>query len=167
MRKNPKVKRCIIDTTGMALATRTSTSIQRSDTDNSGRIWPLCQCGECMLFFRLSTSQRCAVRAKLTRVLYCSNSCQVAGKNRLGLSQNTKKAISKARIERYDKTSKWYRKVDNRHEHRTVAEQMLGRPLKKGEIVHHIDSNKRNNDPSNLQVMTQSQHASIHFKRKP
>lgn len=47
--------------------------------------------------------------------------------------------------------------------HRVVAEQKLGRPLVAGEIVHHIDGNKRNNAPENLQVMTQSKHAQIHF----
>lgn len=58
-----------------------------------------------------------------------------------------------------------YRKVRQRHEHRVVAERMLGRALQPGEIVHHIDHNKRNNDPSNLQVMTQSEHARLHFKK--
>jgi hypothetical protein len=56
-----------------------------------------------------------------------------------------------------------YRKVHGRHEHRVVAEQMLGRPLKRNEIVHHIDGNKHNNDPSNLQVMTQSEHVRMHW----
>ena len=49
-----------------------------------------------------------------------------------------------------------YLKYYGRHEHRVVAEKMLGRPLRKGEIVHHQDHNKHNNDPSNLEVMTQS-----------
>ena len=36
-------------------------------------------------------------------------------------------------------------------EHRYVMEQKLGRKLKPGEEVHHIDGNKMNNDPENLE----------------
>lgn len=36
--------------------------------------------------------------------------------------------------------------------HRLIAEKMLGRRLKNGEVVHHIDGDKTNNDPSNLMV---------------
>ena len=57
-----------------------------------------------------------------------------------------------------------YRKRNGRHEHRVVAEQMLGRALKAGEIVHHIDGNKHNNDPCNLQVMTQGEHVFEHIQ---
>lgn len=44
--------------------------------------------------------------------------------------------------------------------------KMVGRPLRTGEIVHHIDGNKRNNEPSNLMVMTQSEHCRLHFSKK-
>ena len=46
--------------------------------------------------------------------------------------------------------------------HRVVAEEKIGRKLEKGEIVHHIDGDKWNNHPDNLEVMTQSEHARIH-----
>ena len=61
---------------------------------------------------------------------------------------------------------KSYEKTYGRHTHRIVAEQKLGRSLKKGEIVHHIDGNKRNNNPSNLMVMTQSEHCALHFRKR-
>ena len=36
--------------------------------------------------------------------------------------------------------------------HMLVAEEKLGRKLKKGEVVHHVDENKLNNDFDNLIV---------------
>lgn len=59
-----------------------------------------------------------------------------------------------------------YKKVHNRHEHRAVAETKLGRALKPGEIVHHKDGDKHNNEPSNLEVMTQSEHARAHLAER-
>lgn len=62
-------------------------------------------------------------------------------------------------------SGKSYTKRNGKHEHRLVVEKMLGRPLKPGEIVHHKDGDKHNNDPDNLEVMTQSEHIKEHLKR--
>ena len=55
-----------------------------------------------------------------------------------------------------------YLKLNGRHMHRVVAELMLGRRLRRGEIVHHIDGNKHNNEMANLKVLTQSEHIKQH-----
>lgn len=56
-----------------------------------------------------------------------------------------------------------YAKYYSRHEHRVVAEEILGRPLIRGEVVHHIDGNKRNNRPENLMIFrSQAEHARFH-----
>lgn len=60
-----------------------------------------------------------------------------------------------------------YTKQYGVHEHRIVAEEMLGRPLRDGKVVHHKDRNKRNNDPSNIMIFSlQSEHASFHAELK-
>jgi hypothetical protein len=46
--------------------------------------------------------------------------------------------------------------------HRDVMEKKLGRKLKPGELVHHIDENKRNNDPDNLELKNFGNHAKHH-----
>lgn len=55
-----------------------------------------------------------------------------------------------------------YVKRGARHEHRIVAEQTLGRPLRKGEVVHHKDEDKHNNSPDNLEVLSQAEHMQRH-----
>lgn len=49
------------------------------------------------------------------------------------------------------------------YEHVLVAEKKLGRLLKDGEVVHHIDENKSNNDPENLLIFASlSDHTAFH-----
>lgn len=48
------------------------------------------------------------------------------------------------------------------YEHIYRASLALGRGLKKGETVHHIDGNPANNDNSNLLVCTHSYHRQLH-----
>lgn len=58
-----------------------------------------------------------------------------------------------------------YPKIFGTHAHRILAEEIIGRPLKKGEVVHHKDGNPRNNSIDNLEVLSsQSEHAKLHCK---
>lgn len=69
--------------------------------------------------------------------------------------------IQKAR--RGTGTKHRYVKFNGRHEHRVMAEVKLGRPLMRGEIVHHKDDNGKNNHPDNLDIITQSKHIKLHL----
>lgn len=48
--------------------------------------------------------------------------------------------------------------------HTIIAEWKVRRKLLPGEVVHHKDRDKLNNDPSNLEVMTASEHAKLHIQ---
>ena len=61
-----------------------------------------------------------------------------------------------------------YKKIVARHAHRIIAEEIIGRPLREGEVIHHVDGNKHNNHPINLALMPdQSTHMKMHSKRNP
>lgn len=78
------------------------------------------------------------------------------------MTPETRKKLRESRLGTGE--GKTYAKIYGRHEHRATAEKMMGRPLGADEIVHHIDCDRRNNQPDNLLVMTQSEHAKLHAR---
>ena len=56
-----------------------------------------------------------------------------------------------------------YIKYYGKHQHRLVMENKLGRKLKSTEIVHHKDTDKKNNKPSNLLLCkNHKEHGQLH-----
>ena len=49
--------------------------------------------------------------------------------------------------------------------HRTVAEKKIGGRIRPGYEVHHINNNKKDNRPSNLVVLSRSDHRKIHARQ--
>lgn len=114
----------------------------------------------------------------------CEGLRKAASEGRLGkgkgkkrtFSEQWKRNISAGRIKHADEHARGYRinsagykeytRGDHkgRSEHVVVMESIIGRRIARNEHVHHKDRDKLNNHPSNLQLLTISEHAAIHRK---
>jgi hypothetical protein len=50
--------------------------------------------------------------------------------------------------------------------HRLVAENKVGGEIYPERVVHHIDGDKTNNAPSNLEIMSRSEHSRLHAQER-
>lgn len=114
---------------------------------------PTVTCHQCGKSFERQLNQ-----INRARLQFCSRICK---SNNPDFNKTASEKSGDA--QRYKGECKTYVKFRGRHLHRVVAERKLGRPLIPGEVVHHIDGNKRNNEPANICVISQSEHIKIHF----
>lgn len=130
-----------------------------------------CKCAYCGSKHILTTAQRSYLRrGRDVAYFTCGNVCQLKLTQKLfnaEIGKENAHKISAWRLAHWEGVSTHYRKINGRHEHRTVAEKKYGRKLTFDDVVHHIDGNKRNNHPDNLVVLTRAEHCHAHdFGRK-
>lgn len=94
---------------------------------------------------------------RLRKGFYCSGPCR-----QKGISLAT--AEKRGNILRGRGDAKTYTKRSGRHEHRIIVETIIGRSLRSDEIVHHINHDRKDNRPENLQVMNKADHTRHHSK---
>ncbi|MBZ6385097.1 HNH endonuclease [Pantoea piersonii] len=95
------------------------------------------------------------------------------GKTRT-FSDEWKRKISEGKLKHADANARGFRinsagykeftrgEHKGRSEHVVIMEAIIGRRITRNEHVHHKDRNKLNNHPSNLQLLTISEHAALH-----
>jgi hypothetical protein len=91
-------------------------------------------------------------RVKRGDTKYCSLSCK-----RIGVR-------AKRLVDKKGYVTIWSDDGRKVAEHRHIAEGVIGRKLIRSEHVHHKNENPSDNDPSNLVVLSRSEHISLHHK---
>lgn len=133
-------------------------------------------CGVCSAPFRRYPSQikpggtycsdACARKVRRGAVLHCDLCDGEFYRHPSEIARTEKRFCSRAchmAWRAINRSPDTYPKIGPVHEHRLVAERVLGRALRPGEVVHHIDEDKQNREPENLAVFPdQATHARCH-----
>lgn len=120
-----------------------------------------CRYKKCNKFFqkRISNDPR-------SKNKFCSSICALGAVRTKKHQIEAGKKGALTNILRYRGTGvRGYVRENGENQHRVVMERKIGRKLRKGEIVHHKDGDKKNNSIRNLQLLkNQSEHIKLHLK---
>jgi len=118
-------------------------------------ILPAKKCPICGTEFTRDQSKRiCDFKEKV----YCSRGCYYIGNS--GEKNYNYKRGYRLNADGYARDSK------DVFIHRKVTAQKIGRELYDWENVHHIDEDKLNNHPDNLEILTNSEHRKLHAAKQ-
>lgn len=109
-----------------------------------------------------ATCKRCDKPLTNGQRIYCSRSCTSKSSGRTGKGADGLRWNGGRHVTASGYVRLWDPDTAYRYEHRVVAEQMLGRPLERGEQVHHLNGNKTDNRPENLVILGIREHAQLH-----
>ena len=132
----------------------------RGGDDSPGNIKVICEtCGKTFI------TKKCYV--KRGQMKYCSHNCRVIkGSNNPNWKGGRRKHCA-GYVQIYAPNHPYANKAGAVLEHRLVIEKILGRYLKKGERVHHLNGKKHDNRPENLVLFgSESEHQKHHWKEK-
>ena len=145
----------------------TETYIKRPDglyKRRYGKSWRLYYGRKCNRCFKPFFADKCSADTNKKFGRYCSRKCS-AGK---GKSHSNWKGGSQIYGGYKYLWNPSHPNSNKRHyvaEHILVMTTKIGRPLKKGETIHHKDGNKLNNKISNLELLTRSEHMKRHHAK--
>jgi hypothetical protein len=104
--------------------------------------------------------------AKRTKKHYCCRECCDNDWSKTRKNDSEIKSIMEcARSFKKKGNNVDYKRVCGKLEHRAIMESIIGRELKKDEVVHHKNGNIHDNRPENLELMLFSEHSRYHRKK--